>query len=159
MDLGIVLALFGAGLSVAGGSYGSSLGIGAAASSAAGVLSKDPTKFGQVLILSALPSTQSLFGVLFAFIVLIQTGVLSGEPKAVDVNTGLAFLAASIPIAFATAFSGVWQGKIASAGMKIVVEKPENLSQAIVLAALVETIAIFGFVVSLLTVFVGIKIA
>lgn len=155
IDIGIALALIGAGISVGLGAAGSSKGVGAVASSAAGLLSKEPKKFGQALALAALPSTQALYGMLFGFIILIKIELLSGEPLDLSIAEGLALLASSLPVGIACLYSGEWQGKTAGAGMKILAENPKNLSQAIVLAALVETMAIFGLVVSLLITFVG----
>lgn len=157
LTLGIVYALIGAGISSALGAIGSSKGVGAVASASAGLLSKEPKKFGQALVLAALPTTQALYGMLFAFIILIKINILGGDPLMITEVQGLALLAASLPVGVAVLISGIWQGNVAAAGIKILAEKPENLSQAIVLAALIETMAIFGFVVSLLIAFVGLN--
>ncbi len=159
IDLGIAYALIGVGISVGLGAGGSAKGVGAVASAGAGLLSKEPKKFGQALVLAALPSTQALYGMLFGFIILINIGLLSGEPLAISEAQGLALMASALPVGLACFWSGEWQGKAAAAGMKILAEKPENLSQAIVLAALIETMAIFGLVVSLLITFVGIDLS
>lgn len=60
MDLSVALALGAAGVSVGLAAIGSSLGIGAVGQVSAGLLSQDPKKFAQALILSALPSTLAL---------------------------------------------------------------------------------------------------
>jgi len=153
----IYLTLIGVGISAGLGAAGSSLGVGAVAKASAGLLSKEPEKFPQALALSALPSTQSLYGLLFGFIILIQAGLL-GSPAAdtVTMEVALGFVFASIPVGIACLFSGLKQGEASAAGVKILAEKPENLSQAIVLSALIESFAIFGLVVSLLVVFIGI---
>jgi V/A-type H+/Na+-transporting ATPase subunit K len=158
MSLSIVFALFGLAISVGLGAIGSSLGVGYVASIGAGLLAKEPQKFPQVLALAALPSTQALYGLLFGFIILIRIGLLGGELQSFDVNTGMAIMASSIPVGVACLISGAAQGKAAASGIKILAEKPQNLSQAIVLAALIESFAVFGLVISLLLVFVGIKI-
>lgn len=158
MSLSLVLALFGLAISVALGAIGSSLGVGYVTKAGAGLLSKEPQKFAQVLALSALPSTQALYGLLFGFIILTRTGLLGETPIDFDVNTGWAFLASSIPVGVACLASGIMQGQAAASGIKILAEKPENISQAIVLSALIESFAIFGLVISLLLVFVGIKV-
>jgi V/A-type H+/Na+-transporting ATPase subunit K len=152
-----MLTLIGVAISAGFGAVGSSLGVGAAARSAAGLLSKQPEKFPQVLALSALASTQSLYGLLFGFIILIQAGMLGGTPS-VEVTESVAFgyIMAALPVGLACIASGWQQGVVAGAGVKILAEKPQNLSQAIVLSALIESFAIFGLVISLLIVFVGI---
>jgi len=161
MTLGVIYALAGVAISVFLGAIGSSFGTGFVAKAGAGLLSKEPQKFPQVLTLAALPSTQALYGLLFGFIILIQTGLLGGTPIAELTDgtsgemLGLAYLMASLPVAISCLFSGYFQGAVAGSGVKIAAEQPQNLSQAIVLSALIETFAIFGLVVSLLTVFVG----
>ncbi|MEM1312495.1 MAG: V-type ATP synthase subunit K [Patescibacteria group bacterium] len=158
MSLSVVFALFGLAISVGFGAIGSALGVGSVASIGAGLLSKEPQKFPQVLALAALPSTQALYGLLFGFIILTRIGLLGGTAQTFDDATGLAILASSIPVGVACLISGAAQGKAAASGMKILAEKPQNLSQAIVLAALIESFAVFGLVISLLLIFVGIKI-
>jgi V/A-type H+/Na+-transporting ATPase subunit K len=157
ITLASVYALVGVGLAVGFGAIGSAYGSGTAAKVGASLLSKEPEKFAQILVLSALPSTQALFGLLFGFIIMIQSGLLGGEP-AVEMTdlTGLAYLASSIPVSIACLFSGVMQGQVAASAVSIVAHKPENLTQGIALASIIESFAIFGLVISLLIVFVGI---
>lgn len=156
MDFSVALALAGVGLAVGLGGIGSSLGVGAVGKIGSGLLSREPGKFAQALILSALPSTQALYGLLYGFVILIQIGIL-GEPKVFDENVGWALLFSALPVGLACLGSGIGQGQIAAGGVKILAEKPENLSQAIVLAALAESFAVFGLVVSLLILFVGLN--
>jgi V/A-type H+/Na+-transporting ATPase subunit K len=158
MTFSTILALIGVAIASGAGAIGSSIGVGLIAKTGAGLLSKEPSKFPQVLALCALPSTQSLYGLLFGFIVLIQIGLLGGVAKVFSNEIGLAFLAASLPVGIAIFISGIYQGIAGAAGVKILAEKPENFSQAIVLASLIESFSIFGLVISLLIVFVGIKI-
>jgi V/A-type H+-transporting ATPase subunit K len=158
MDFSIVYALIGLGISVGFGAMGSSMGVGQVAQVGVSLLSKEPEKFGQVLLLSALPSSQAVYGLLFGFVILIRTGLLGGEPLVFDAATGLAILASSLPVGLACIVSGMWQGKVAASGMKILTEKPQNLSQAIVLSALIESFAVFGLVISLLIILVSITI-
>jgi len=157
MSLSIVLSLIGLAISVAFGAIGSSIGVAYVANIGTGLLAKEPQKFPQVLALAALPSTQALYGLLFGFIILIKIGLLGGAPLDFDVNIGWAILLSSLPVGVACLISGIAQGQIAANGLKILAEKPQNLSQAIVLAALVESFAVFGLVISLLIVFVGIQ--
>jgi V/A-type H+/Na+-transporting ATPase subunit K len=158
MSLSVVLALIGVGIAVSLGAIGSALGVGKIAKIGGSLLSKDPERFPQILALAALPSTQSLYGLLFGFIVLIKTGLISGKALEFDQNTGLALMLAALPVGIATLFSGIAQGNAAEGGLKILAQKPENFTQAIVLVSLIESFAIFGLVISLLIVFVGIQI-
>jgi V/A-type H+/Na+-transporting ATPase subunit K len=158
MTLSHVYVLIGVAIAVALGAIGSSIGVGQAARTAAGLLSKEPKKFPQALIMVALPSTQSLYGLLFGFILLIQTGLLSGTPAKMTDVQGLAFMMSALPVGVACLISGIFQGLTAASGMKILANKPESFSQGVILASLIESFAIFGLVISLLTVFVGIPL-
>ena len=157
MELSTALALLGVGIAVGLGGIGSSLGLSRVASLSASLLSKEPQKFAQALILSALPSTQALYGMLYGFLILIQTGLLGGGAKPLDTNLGWALCLSALPVGLTCLASGFAQGKIAASGIKILAEKPENLTQAIVLAALAESFAVFGLVVSLLILLVGLN--
>jgi V/A-type H+-transporting ATPase subunit K len=158
MSIGIIYVLVGLVLSVGLGAIGSSIGVGYVTKVGAGLLSKEPQKFPQVLALSAIPSTQALYGLLFGFILLIRVGLLETVPKIITEGTGIALMLAALPVGISCLISGIMQGQAAASGIKILAEKPENVSQAIVLAALIESFAVFGLVISLLLVFVGIKI-
>ena len=68
---GEMLALLGGALGAALAGIGSAIGVGIAGQSAAGVVSEDPNKFGQVLLLQALPGTQGIYGLLIAFLVMV----------------------------------------------------------------------------------------
>jgi V/A-type H+-transporting ATPase subunit K len=151
------LALFGVGISVGLGAAGSAIGTGYAARVGAGLLSKEPQKFPGVLILTALPSSQALYGLLYGIVILLQTGLLQGSLlDGVTEGVAFQFLASAIPVGLACLFSGIVQGQISAAGMKIIAEKGENLNQAIILSALAESFAIFGLIISILIAFVGI---
>ncbi|MEE8168747.1 MAG: hypothetical protein V3T58_07750 [Candidatus Hydrothermarchaeales archaeon] len=71
----------------------------------------------------------------------------------VDINIGLRALGAGIAIAFAGGLSAVGQGQVAAAGVGATAEKEEMFPKAIVLAAMVETQAVYGFVIAILILF------
>ncbi len=70
LTLGQVLALFGAALAVGLPGIGSARGVGIVGESAAGLVTEDPGKFGQALILQALPGTQGIYGFLAGFLII-----------------------------------------------------------------------------------------
>lgn len=144
ISLGMALAIMGAALSAFGGALGSSIGVGVAGEVGNAVLSEDEKKFGSVLILQALPATQSIYGMLIAFIIM-------GKLKP-DMSTpaGLAILCAATAVGVAQMISGIWQGRVSAASMQLVSRKPKQLGQAIILPAMVETFAVFGLLVGIL---------
>ena len=110
-------ALLGAATAALAG-IGSAIGIGIAGEAAAGVVSEDPNKFGQVLVLQALPGTQGIYGLLIAFIILLKVGLLGGDGMVdVTVSQGAYIFAASLPIGLVGIFSAIAQGKAAAAGI------------------------------------------
>ncbi|PIR97272.1 MAG: permease [Candidatus Doudnabacteria bacterium CG10_big_fil_rev_8_21_14_0_10_41_10] len=158
MDLGIGLAILGSALAVIFAGTGSVIGVSLAGQAGAGVVSEEPEKFGKVLVLEALPATQGIYGFLAAFLILQKIGILGGEVASLSVATGLAFLFASLPIAFTGLTSGWMQGKVSAAGAGIVAKQPKASGKAIILSAMVETYAVLGLLISLLFIF-GIPVA
>ncbi len=150
---GLALALAGAGIAVGFGGIGSSVGVGLAGQAGAGVTTEQPEKFGKVLILEALPGTQGIYGFLIGFLILLFTGVLTGEPKDISTAQGLQLFFACIPCGLACLFSGIHQGKVSAAGMGMIAKDESQMGKAMVLSAMVETYAVLGFLISALLVF------
>lgn len=158
MSLSIVYALLGVAISVGLSAIGSSIGSGLVGKVGAALLSKQPEKFSQILILTALPSTQMLYGLLFGFLILVRTNLIVGRPADFSVETGMSLMLSAVPLAIACLISGIMQGQVAASAVRIVAEKPESATQGVVLATLIESFAVFGLIISLLTIFVGIQI-
>ena len=81
ITLGTALAFAGAAVAAGVAGVGSAMGVGIAGQAAAGVVSEDPDKFGNVLVLQALPGTQGIYGLLIAFIIVLNLGVIDGNVK------------------------------------------------------------------------------
>lgn len=145
-------AYLGVALSVGLCGIGSAKGVGLVGEASSGVLSEEPERFGQCLVLQALPGTQGIYGFLIGFIIMLNTGMMSGDVQ-LTVGTGAYILAASLPIALVGLLSGIAQGRVAAAGVNIIAKKPDQLSKAMVSAALVETYAILAFLISMLLIF------
>lgn len=145
---GLILALLGAALAVGLTGVGSARGIGLVGQSAAGVITEDPSKFGKALILELLPGTQGLYGFVTAILVLTQVGLIGGT--APSLAKGFLIFMGCLPIAIAGWKSAISQGKTAAAGMQILAKRPDDSTKGIILAVMVETYALLGFVASLL---------
>ena len=118
---------------------------------ASGLLTEDPSKFGKVLILQALPGTQGIYGLITAFLIVFKLGLL-GTPVELGTGEGVYFLMAALPIAVVGYYSALKQAKVAVAGVNLISKRPDEVGKAITSAALVETYAIFAVLVSLLLV-------
>lgn len=151
--LGTVLALVGAALAVGMAGIGSARGVGMVGEAGAGVISEDPSKFGQILILQLLPGTQGIYGIITAFLILTNAGLIGGGAGIADWQTGMMYLLAALPIAIVGLFSALYQGRVAAAGVSIVAKKPQEMSKAIMFSAMVETYAVFALLISLLAIF------
>ncbi len=150
MELGIALAILGAALAAALPGIGSALGISYVGSSAAGLISEEPEKFGKALLLQVLPGTQGIYGFLAAVLVLQKIGIFGGESLAVAGEVGWQILFACLPIALAGLASGAFQGKVSVAGISVLAKKPEEVGKAIILSAMVETYAVISLLATIL---------
>lgn len=151
-NLGIVLAMIGIALSSFLTGCGSAKAVGMAGQASAGVLTDNPSLFSKVLLLQLLPATQGLYGFLISFLLFTQTGVLGGSA---DISTakGAVYLAICLPVAIAGYVSAIWQGKTSVASIALVAKKPDQFGKAMLLPAMVETFALFAFLISILAVF------
>lgn len=145
------LALLGAGLAVMLAGIGSARGVSMVGEAASGLLTEDPSKFGKVLILQALPGTQGIYGLITAFLIVFKIGLL-GTPATLTVSQGTYFLMAALPIAIVGYFSAIKQAKVAISGVNLIAKRPDEVGKAITSAALVETYAIFAVLISMLLV-------
>ena len=147
---GIVLALLGAALAVGLAGIGSAIGVGLVGQSAAGVVSEDPDKFGQTLLLQALPGTQGIYGLLTGFLIMQRTGVIGGNLLPLTMEQGWAVFMAAMPIAIVGLLSAIAQGRAAAAGVGLIAKRPEELGKAIIYAVMVETYAVLALLASIM---------
>ena len=150
MPFGLMIALAGAATAAILAGVGSILGVRTAGQASAGLISEDPDKFGKVLLLTALPGSQGIYGFLAAIIIANATGLLAGEPLELDIAQGLAVFVASLPVAITGLFSGLFQGRVAAAGVNVTAKQPEASGKAVILSAIVETYAVLGLLVTIL---------
>ncbi len=148
---GNALAILGAAIASLAG-IGSGLGVGIAGQAAAGVLAEDPKKFGRTLLLQALPGTQGIYGLLMTFLIFVRVGFFGGNMD-LTMTQGWFVLASGIPIGLIGVWSGIGQGKAAAAGIMLMGKRPDQMAKGIIYAAMVETYAIFGLLISILILF------
>jgi len=158
--MGLVFALTGAALAVFLAGIGSSVGLTVAAKSATAVLSEKPERYGALMLMVVLPSTQGIYGFVVGLFVMIKLNMFGeGGVAAVTWYQGLQILAACLPVAIAGWTSGILQGKTGAAGIMMAAKRPELAFKAgVVFAAMVELYAILGFLTSLLIILMGIKV-
>lgn len=157
LDWGFILAIAGAAAAVILAGFGSSIGIGIAGQASDGLLSEEPEKFGNILILAVLPGTQGIYGFVAAFIVMLRVGLVGATAVTLSLEQGLQIFFACLPIALGGFVSGIYQGKVSAAGIAVVAKQPADSMKAVILSALVETYAVLGLLISILLLF-GIKL-
>lgn len=158
MTTGLVIAIIGAFFAATLPGIGSAYGVQIGGQAAAGVVSEKPELFGKLLVLQALPGTQGIYGFLTAVLIMVRTGLLSGNPVALNAYQGWAFFAAALPMAIVGLLSAISQGKAAVAAIHMTAKQPDSSAKGITMTALVETYAILALLVSVLLVFVGIPV-
>jgi len=153
IESAIAVAIAGAAISVFLGGAGSAVGVGLAGLSGAGVISEKPELFGKVLLIQALPGTQGIYGFLGGLLILIQIGLLGGEAADISLSTAWQLFFAALPVAVTGLLSGIYQGKVAAAGLQAVAKDPQNVGKAVIMAAMVETYAVLGLLITVLLLF------
>jgi V/A-type H+-transporting ATPase subunit K len=113
-------------------------------------MSEDPEKFGSLLILVALPGTQGIYGFLSAFLVILKLGLTGEAVVTLTAFQGLQIFMTCLPIAFTGLISGIHQGKVCAAGVYMVAKQPKDMMKPVILAALVETYAVLGLLITII---------
>lgn len=148
-NLGVVLASAGAVSAALFAGIGSAIGVGMAGEAAAGVVAEDPSKFVKVLLLQLLPGTQGIYGLLIAFITFLNIGILGGSSD-ISVTKGLLYFICCLPMAIVGLWSAIKQARASIASIGLIAKRPDQLSKAMILPAMVETYAIFALLISML---------
>lgn len=146
---GFFFAAIGAAVAVFLGGMGSARGTGTVGKAAAGIITEEPEKFGKALILQLLPGTQGLYG--FIIGLLIAVTHIAGD---LTMSQGLYLLFAALPVGITGYFSAKFQGAVCAASMQILAKNPDHNTKGMILAIIVETYAILGFVASIILVMV-----
>ncbi len=131
LGLGLVLALAG---------IGSSIGTTIAGNAAEGALKRKPESSGSYLLLSALPSTQGIYGFVAFFIML---GKFTRE---VDPISGMLCFGIGVSVGVACMISGIRQGQVCANGIVGVSQGHNVVTNTLIYAALPEFYAILGLV-------------
>jgi V/A-type H+/Na+-transporting ATPase subunit K len=147
-ELGLAIAIAGAAIAAFLAGIGSAIGVASPGQASAGVLREDPEKFGNLFLLVVLPGTQGFYGFIAAFFVIIKLGLLGESAVLPTTWQGIQIFFACLPIAFAGLFSAPYQGKVCTAGVHLVAKRPEQAIKSIVFAAIVETYAVLGLLVT-----------
>jgi len=158
MDVGLALALSGAGCAAVLAGIGSAMGINTSSKAATSILGEKPELYGQYFVMVVLPGTQGFYGFLAAFMVMLQLNFFGDKVLDITPTLGLQVFAACLPVALAGLVSAIYQGKVAAAGILMAAKRPEMAFKAgVVYAVMVEIYAILGLLTTLFILLFGIK--
>ena len=140
----IILAYIGLGLMVGLSGIGSIYGVSISGNAAIGAMKKDPDSFGNYMVLSALPSTQGLYGFVGYFV--MSGTVVSG----IGWDVAAAVFGAGIAMGLAGLFSGIRQGEVCANGVAAIGSGYKVFGNTMILGVFPELYAILGLLVVIL---------
>jgi V/A-type H+-transporting ATPase subunit K len=140
----ITWAALGLGLMFGLSGIGSAIGIVTAGNSVIGAIRKRPETFGVNLVLSALPSTQGLYGFVGY---IIYSGYMS--PHMTIYQAAIVF-GAGVGLGAVNLYSGIKMGQVCASGITSIGSGHNVFGNTLVLAAFPEFYAILGLVTVIL---------
>ncbi len=139
-----ILVAIGVALAVGIPGIASAIGVSMTGVAAAGLVSEDPKKFSRAFILEIIPGTQGFYGFIAGMLILIGTKMLGGTSVSLPTGMGMAALVAAIP-AILQGFTSYYQGLVATSGVAAIAKREETFGSCVLMAVMVETYAILGF--------------
>lgn len=122
------------------GAIGSILGCSAAGQAACGAMLDVESGYGRLVGLSALPSSQTIYGIV----------VMLSLNRTITIDSAPGLFAIGVLCGAALLFSGWYQGKCCASAIHAVKVKPEVFGLSAAPAAIVEGFAVFAFIFALI---------
>ena len=141
-----ILLLLGILISVLLTGIGSARGGVMIGKAAAALISEQPEKFGQSLVLQMMSASQGLYGFIIAFLIFMNLG------EDLTLWVSIKCLGAGVVMGLTGYLTAIQQSMMATAGIQILTKKPEHSTKGVLYSAMIETYAIFAFVISVLIV-------
>jgi V/A-type H+-transporting ATPase subunit K len=124
------------------GCLGSSIGCGIAGMASHGVMTRVDEGHGKFIALSAIPSSQSIYG--FILMILMRGSIKAGTLSPLSA-IGIGFF-----VGLAIMFSSIYQGKCAVTAIQASAKQPAVYGKTIAALGIVESFALFAFVFAIL---------
>jgi V/A-type H+-transporting ATPase subunit K len=131
-------------MAVALAGMGSAIGGGMISKATAALMSEQPEKFGQSLVLYMMSASQGLYGFIIAFLIFF---IRLGDD--LTMTQAMRCLGAGAISGIGGMVTAIHQSVAATAGVQILAKKPEHTTKGIIYSAMVETYAMFAFVISM----------
>jgi len=148
-NLPMIMTVCGIILSTVLSGIGSAKGGSMIGKAAAALISEQPEKFGQSLVLQMMSASQGLYGFIVSFLILMNFGNLGDS---IPFRSALSYLCAGVIMGLSGYLTAIQQSIAATAGIQILAKKPEHSTKGVLYSAMIETYAIFAFVISVLLV-------
>jgi len=140
----ILIAYIGIALMVGGAGIGSSIGLTICGNTVIGAMKKAPEKMGIYIALSALPSSQGLYG--FVSFMLMKGFLVDG----IGLLTATGILGAGLLVGSVCCYSAIRQGQVCATGIASIAAGHNAFAITMVMAVFPELYAILSLVGSLL---------
>ena len=147
VNYAVFLAYAGIVLMIGLSGIGSAMGVVMGGNASIGALKKDPEKFGNFMILSALPGTQGLYGFGGYFVIDKLYGLLT---PTMSMFTGVAILAMGLFLGFVSLVSAKQQASIVANGIVEIGNGNDVFGNTLILAVFPELYAIIAFAATFL---------
>lgn len=144
MDYNLILAYVGVALMVGLTGIGSAYGLTICGNAVVGALKKRPDAMGTYILLSALPSTQGIYGFVGYFMV---QGFLTPEMTALQ---SAAILGVGLALGFVGLFSAIRQGQVCANGIAATGSGHNVTAGTMIMAAFPEFYAILALLTLIL---------
>lgn len=141
MDINLLLAYLGVGLMIALSGIGSAYGVTIAGNAAIGALKKDDSKFGNFLVLTALPGTQGLYGFAGYFMFQSIFGLLTPDITSIQ---AAAVLGGGLAMGLVGLLSAIRQGQVCANGIAAIGQGHNVFGNTLILAVFPELYAIIA---------------
>lgn len=138
MDLGMI----GPGIVLGLACIGSAIGCGIAGMASHGVMTRVEEGHGKFIGMSAMPSSQSIYG--FVLMIVMRGNIQAGSLPP------LSAVGISLFIGLAIMISAIYQGKCAATAIQASAKQPALFGKCFAALGIVESFALFAFVFALL---------
>ena len=147
---GPTLAFAGIFLAIGLCCVGSAKGLSLVGEAGAGLMTEDPSKFTQVLILQILPSTNGIYGFVAGMLVMVRMGLFGDGMIDLTPEQGALLFFTCMPIALVGLFGAITQARVAAGVVSMIAKRPEELAKGILICVMIEFFTIIGLIVTIL---------
>ncbi|WP_047450589.1 hypothetical protein [Alistipes sp. ZOR0009] len=148
MFVSVMLAYVGLAIMVGVACIGSTIGVSISGNATIGGLKKNPDIFGKSMLLTALPSTQGLYG--FAAFFLFNSIMPAFIAKGAPIEIAFAILAAGLAMGLVGYFSSVKQAGVIANGINEMANGNDVFGKTMILAVYPELYAIIALIAAVL---------